>query len=159
MGNAKGSRSLVGAALALVFGAALVAHAGGDWNDAGVAWRPYTDGLAQAKADNKPVCLVFYTEWCPHCTNYAGVFHDPRVVEKSKSFVMIRLNKDENAELSAKFAPDGEYIPRTYFLAPDGTLRPEITEARPTYKYFYREDDPNSLLRGMASALGSAPQS
>ena len=132
---------------------ALEARAGGDWNDASVAWRPYAEGLAEAKSANKPVCLVFYTDWCPHCTNYAEVFHDPRVVEQSKSFVMIRLNKDENAEISAKFAPDGEYIPRTYFLAPDGTLRPEITEARPSYKYFYNEKNPSSLLRGMAAAL------
>jgi thiol:disulfide interchange protein len=137
----------------LMMTAPLEARAGGDWNDAGVAWRPYADGLAEAKSENKPICLVFYTDWCPHCTNYAGVFHDPRVVEQSKSFVMIRVNKDENAEVSAKFAPDGEYIPRTYFLAPDGTLRPEITEARPSYKYFYNEKDPSSLLRGMATAL------
>ena len=132
-----------------------IALAAGDWNDAGVAWRPYADGVAEAKAAGKPVCLVFYTDWCPHCTNYSRVFHDPRVVERAKTFVMIRLNKDQNAEISAKYAPDGEYIPRTYFLTSDGTLRPEITEQRPTYKYFYRVDDPGALLRGMDAALAT----
>ena len=127
----------------------VAASAGGDWNDTGIAWRSYDEGLAAAKAEGKPVCLVFYTDWCPHCTNYSQVFHDPRVVEKSKQFVMIRLNKDESTAISAKYVPDGEYIPRTYFLASDGTLKVDITEQRPTYKYFYSEHDPASLLRAM----------
>jgi hypothetical protein len=131
------------------------ASAGGDWNDSGIAWRSYEDGLAAAKSEGKPVCLVFYTEWCPHCTNYSRVFHDPRIVEKSKSFVMIRLDKDQHGPISARYAPDGEYIPRTYFLAPDGTLKAEITENRPTYKYFYDERDPASLLRAMNVATGT----
>jgi len=129
--------------------------AGGDWNDAGVAWRPYEEGLAAAKAEGKPVCLVFYTDWCPHCTNYSKVFHDLRIIEKSKQFVMIRLNKDQNTAISATYAPDGEYIPRTFFLAPDGTLRAEITEQRPSYKYFYSEQDPTSLLRAMDLATAA----
>jgi protein-disulfide reductase (glutathione) len=154
------SRTFVSAAIAAgVFALALAtsADAGGDWNDAGIAWRPYEEGLAAAKAEEKPVALVFYTDWCPHCTNYARVFHDPRIVEKSKSFVMIRLNKDQNAPISAKYAPDGEYIPRTFFLASDGTLKPEITEKRHNYKYFYDEKDPASLLRAMNEATGVAP--
>src|SRR5437870_8549147 len=102
------------------------ARAGGDWNDQGVKWVPYTDGLAAAKKEKKPVCLVFFTEWCPHCANYSGVFHDPKVIEKSKKFVMIRLDKDKNDALSKQYAPDGEYIPRTYFLSSDGKLDPDI---------------------------------
>lgn len=141
--------------LVFVLSAGRPALAGGDWNDSGIAWRPYAEGIAEAKAGGKPVCLVFFTQWCPHCTNYSRVFHDPRIVERAKSFVMIRLDKDQNAELSARYAPDGEYIPRTYFLTSDGTLRPEITERRPSYKYFYREDDPAALLRGMEEALGT----
>jgi hypothetical protein len=89
------------------------------------------------------------------------VFHDAGVVELSKKFVAIRLNKDENAELSAKYAIDGEYIPRTYFLAPDGTLDEAIHEARPNYKHFFDTADPKSILRAMTSALakhaGEAP--
>jgi protein-disulfide reductase (glutathione) len=142
-------------ALATLVAGARTALAGGDWNDDGVAWRPYEAGLQEAKGKNKPICLVFYTDWCPHCTNYSRVFHDPRIVEKSKSFVMIRLNKDQNAELSKRYSPDGEYIPRTYFLGSDGTLNESITEKRPNYKYFYSEKEPSSLLRGMDAALSA----
>jgi len=129
------------------------ARAGGDWNDAGIGWQPYDAGVAAAKKEKKPVCLVFFTEWCPHCSNYSKVFHDPAVVEKSKRFVMVRLDKDKNAELSKKFAPDGEYIPRTYFLSSDGTLDPSISAPRDKFKYFYSESDPKSVLTGMDQAL------
>ncbi len=129
------------------------ARAGGDWNDGQVDWKSYDDGLAIAKKQRKPICLIFYTEWCPHCRNYSGVFHDPKVVERAKQFVMIRLDKDKNGEISKKYAPDGEYIPRTYFLKPDGTLDPEIHAPRDQFKYFYDEAQPGSVLTGMDGAL------
>jgi len=124
-----------------------------DWNDANVKWMTYDAGLAEAKKSGKPICLVFYTTWCPHCTNYAKVFNDPTVVEKSKSFVMVRLDKDQNQEISKKFAPDGEYIPRTYFLSSTGELDASLTENRPQYKYFYDESNPGAITAGMDRAL------
>lgn len=154
--HARMPNSALGALVALVVTLLLLptsARAGGDWNDAGIAWRAYEEGLAEARRDNKPVCLVFYTAWCPHCTRYSAVFHDPKVVAASKKLVMIRLDKDANKALSAKYAPDGEYIPRTFFLAPDGTLQQDIHEQRAQYKYFYNESDPASVLRGMSRAL------
>lgn len=130
------------------------AHAASDdWNNAKIKWMGYEEGLAAAKASNKPICLIFYTTWCPHCTNYQKVFDNPAVVEKSKSFVMIKLDKDQNKEISAKYKPDGEYIPRTYFLSPDGKLDEELSENRPQFKYFYNENDPSSILGGMDRAL------
>ena len=124
-----------------------------DWNDGGIAWQPYEKGLAAAKSAKKPVCLILYTEWCPHCANYSKVFHDPKVVEQSKKFVMIRLDKDKNAELGKKYAPDGDYIPRTLFLSPTGTLDPDLHAPRDRYMYFYDEKDPASVLAGMDAAL------
>jgi glutaredoxin len=149
--------SLLGAALAFVVLSATFtappARAGGDWNDAGIAWQPYATGLEKAKTEKKPVCLVFFTEWCPHCTNYAKVFHDPKVVEKSKQFVMVRLDKDQNVALSEQYAPDGQYIPRTFFLSSAGTLEPSLSAPREKFKYFYDENDPASILAGMDAAL------
>jgi len=147
------------AALALAAGLVVatgagVARAGGeDWNDAQIKWMSYQDGLEAAKESGKPICLVFYTTWCPHCANYSRVFYDPQVVEKSKSFVMIRVDKDKARELSSQFTPDGEYIPRTYFLSSDGKLDDSISEARPQYKYFYNEQNASGILGGMDRAL------
>jgi thiol:disulfide interchange protein len=152
----RNGRRILGSALlvaATILTAVAPARAGGDWNDANVQWQPYEQGIAAAKKDKKPVTLIFFTEWCPHCSNYSKLFHDDKVVEKTKKFVMIRLDKDKNAELSKKFAPDGEYIPRTYFLSSDGTLDPTLTAPRPEYKYFYDEKDPAPLLTSMDAAL------
>ncbi len=139
------------AALALAL--APSAHAGGDWNDAQIGWQPYQQGLAAAKKGKKPVCLVVYTEWCQHCTNYSAVFKDPKVVAEAKKFVMIRVDKDKSPEVSKKYAPDGEYIPRTYFLSSGGELDAGLHAPRDKYQYFYDEKDPASLLGGMSAAL------
>jgi thiol-disulfide isomerase/thioredoxin len=122
------------------------------WNAAQIDWKPYEAGLAQAKAQKKPVCLVLYTGWCPHCRNYSHVFEDPQVVERAKDFVMIRANADEEPAVASKYVPDGGYVPRTFFLAPDGTLDPEIHAERPKFLYFYDEKQPRALLAGMDTA-------
>lgn len=127
--------------------------AGESWNAEQIRWLPYEEGLRAAAAEGKPVCLVFYTTWCGHCRNYSKVFDDARVVELARRFVMIRLDKDRNAELSRRYAPDGEYIPRTFFLASDGRLDPSIAAPRPNYRYFYDEQRAEGLLAGMQQAL------
>lgn len=130
------------------------AYAGAEnWNDEKIKWMGYEDGLKAAKEQGKPVCLIFYTSWCPHCANYAKVFSDPKVVEKAGSFVMIRLDSDKNKDVSGKYKPDGEYIPRTFFLSSEGSLDDSLAEARPQYKYFYSESEASSILGGMDRAL------
>ena len=129
------------------------AKKGGDWNLEGIDWQGFDQGLKLAAAQHKPICLIFSTEWCPHCRRYSGVFHDAQVVEMSKNFVMIHLDKDKNRELSKRFSPDGEYIPRTYFLNSQGQLDEGLHVNRPKYKYFYDEKNPQSLLAGMQAAL------
>jgi len=129
------------------------AAAGETWNAKEIDWQPYEAGLARAKAQNKPVCLVLYTNWCPHCRNFSHVFDDPKVVQKARDFVMIRANADEQQAVAGKYVVDGGYVPRTYFLAADGTVDPELHAPRPKFLYFYDERDPGSLLGGMDAAL------
>ena len=122
------------------------------WNAAQIDWQTYEAGLAQAKAQNKPVCLVLYTHWCPHCKNFSRVFEDAKIVEKARSFVMVHMNAEEHREIANKYAVDGTYIPRTYFLGPDGAVA-DVQAPRPKFKYFYDENNPASLLAGMDEAL------
>ncbi len=146
------ARAVAGALLGLAMLTAPPARAGGDWNDKQINWRRYEEGLAEAKKEKKPVCIIFYTEWCPHCANYSAVFHDAKVVELSKRFVMVRLDKDKEKELSKKYTPDGEYIPRTYFLSSAGALDADIHAPRDKFLYFYDEKTPASVLAGMEEA-------
>jgi thiol:disulfide interchange protein len=124
-----------------------------DWNDGAIAWKGLDEGLAEAKKDKKPVCLIVFTEWCPHCKNYAKVFHDPAIVAKAKQFVMIRLDQDKSKEQAQKYAPDGGYIPRTIFLAPDGTIAADVHAPRDQYKHFFDENNPASVGAAMDAAL------
>jgi len=128
------------------------ANAGGGWNSAQIDWQPYEAGLLAAKAQKKPVCLVFSTTWCPHCKNYSHVFEDPRVVARARDFVMIHLDADAEEAIASKYALDGAYIPRTFFLASDGTVDSSIHAPRLQSRYFYDERDPGSLLAGMETA-------
>jgi hypothetical protein len=126
-----------------------------EWNPAEIQWMPYEEGLKAARDQHKPICLIFFTTWCPHCKNYSKQFNDERVVEKAKSFVMIRLDGDQNKPLSGLFAPDGQYIPRTYFLSWDGKLDPSISASQDKFKYFYAENSPSGILDGMSRALAT----
>jgi thiol-disulfide isomerase/thioredoxin len=123
-----------------------------DWNEKAIAWQPYEVGLAAAKKERKAVLLVIFTEWCPHCKNYAELFHDAKVVDASKKFVMIHVDKDKQPDISKRYAPDGEYIPRTYFLSSDGKLDESIKAPREKFVYFYDEKNPAGILAAMAEA-------
>ena len=144
------TRTILTAAALVLLARPGLAH---DWNDGNVAWKGLDDGLALAQKDKKPVCLIVYTEWCPHCANYSKLFQDPKVVEKAKRFVMIHVDQDKDKERMKTYAPDGGYIPRTMFLAPDGTLAADVHTPNPKYQYFYDEKDPAALLAGMDAAL------
>lgn len=125
---------------------------GESWNTAQIEWYDHASGLARAKAENRPAMVVVYTTWCPHCKNYSHVFEDPKVVQQAKDFVMIRVDADQESDVAKRYAKDGSYIPRTFFVAPDGTPDFEVHAQRPKYAYFYDERDPSSVLRGMEEA-------
>lgn len=148
-------RAMMAAALIAVFllAGSTSVQAGGDWNEGGITWRGYAEGLAEAKKNGKPVVLVFFTEWCPHCTRYSGLFHEEKVVSQSKNFVMIRLDKDKEGELSGKYAPDGEYIPRTFFLSANGDVMSSIKAPREKYQHFFNPQQSGELLAAMDLAL------
>lgn len=129
------------------------ADAPSDWNVREVAWVPYEAGLAAGRAQHKPIVLVFYTDWCPHCHNYSRLFHDPELVRLSQQFVMIRVERDGHREISAQYDVDGEYIPRTFFLTPTGSVLTELSSDNDNYRYFMDEHDPTELIALMRRAL------
>ncbi|GIW43673.1 MAG: hypothetical protein KatS3mg077_0955 [Candidatus Binatia bacterium] len=145
--------------LAAVLGAGALAGSPGavragaeDWNDAKIQWRTYEEGLQEAKKSGKPVCLIFYTTWCPHCANYSRVFQNDEIVELAKKFVMVRVDADKRRDLSDQYKPDGAYIPRTFFLSPSGELDPSLDAGRSQYKFFYDEHNPAHIAKAMKLA-------
>jgi thiol-disulfide isomerase/thioredoxin len=143
-------RSVLFASLLVVAGPA---QADPDWNDNNIRWHSYNDGLKVAMAESKPICLVFYANWCPHCVKFSTVFHDAKMISETKKFVMIRIDNDKDGEISARYVPDGKYIPRVFFLSSAGQLDPQIQAPRKEYKYFYDERSPSpATARGSFSS-------
>jgi thiol:disulfide interchange protein len=126
-----------------------------DWNAGAISWREYDAGLAEARATNRPIVLIFYTDWCPHCHNYSRVFYDEELTELARAFVMIRVERDGHRDISARYDLDGDYVPRTFFLRPDGSVRTELAGENSEYQYFLDEDEPSELIGLMRRALAS----
>jgi thiol-disulfide isomerase/thioredoxin len=125
------------------------------WNEAQIHWESYADGLARARRESRPVLLVMSATWCGHCRTYSHVFEDARVVERAQRFVMVHVDQDAERDIAARYVLDGQYVPRTYFLGPDGGPM-AVTATNPRFRYFYDEHDPASLVAGMDAALAAA---
>ena len=105
--------------------------------------------MTEAKRAKKPIFLVIYADWCPTCKIYGQAFYSRRIVTRSQRFVMIKLNRDEYAKLSKQYSRDGEYIPRTLFLSPEGIFQSKVISKYPNNRYFYDPEDTRDLLMNM----------
>ena len=97
-----------------------------DYNAAAIPWQAHDTGLKQARETGKPVFLVVHGENCMACAAYDALFEDEDVLWYTDKLVFVLLNQDEEPELAADYAPDGDYLPRTLVLQPDGTHVPGI---------------------------------
>lgn len=122
------------------------AHAQPDWNQQGIKWMSYKEGTRLAQQINKPVLAVFHATWCHYCAAYSQLFHDPRVVEASKHFIMVSIDVDQNGLLNAVYAERGSQIPRTLFMQPNGTPVYDFSYSDTNYPYFVEYRTPDDLL-------------
>jgi thiol-disulfide isomerase/thioredoxin len=119
-----------------------------------IQWQTWEQGLAQAQAEGKPICLVVYADWCPHCRELAPVFSQPAIATLAQRLVMVRQDSDERpAWLTQRFGRLGAYVPRVLFLRPDGSLIEEIVSGHPRYPYFYSPLVSDRLLANMHAAI------
>ncbi|MCS6898508.1 MAG: thioredoxin family protein [Myxococcales bacterium] len=124
------------------------------WDDK-IHWSSWEEGLKLARESNKPIFLLVYADWCPHCRNLKAVFADSEIEQLAGRMVMIRQDADDEGAswLSAKVGAYGGYVPRIFFLSPDGTVRPEITSQNPKFPYFYTPDGIALLKASMRKAI------
>ncbi len=86
--------------------------------------------IEQARAENKPLVIDFTAEWCAACQELEHItYQDPRVIERSKSFVPVMLDatdaKDPTvAALQEKYEVLG--LPTVVFVLPDGTTMDDL---------------------------------
>ena len=125
------------------------------WDDK-ISWASsWEEGSKLAREGNKPIFLLVYADWCPHCRNLKAVFADDEVRQLAGRMVMIRQDADDEGAswLSAKVGSYGGYVPRIFFLSPDGTVRPEITSQNQKFPYFYTPEGVGLLKASMKKAL------
>ena len=115
-----------------------------------IPWKTMAAGQAEAKAKGKPMAVVVYGDWCPKCKLLAPVFGDAPVVEAAKGLVMIHQNQDRPG-LPANLQRE-TYVPRIYFLYPDGTVASGITSDNPRYPNYYRPSRVDVLTAAMKRA-------
>ena len=136
--------------------AAPAEHAPGvEWKG-NVDWHGWSEGLSLAAKQSKPIMVLVYADWCPHCRALSPVFADPEVEALAKHFVMVRQNHDDDPEwlkpYNQKF---GAYVPRIFFFDSGGKIRDDLTSGHPRYPYFYAAEAPDLLKRSMRRAIGS----
>jgi thiol:disulfide interchange protein len=70
-----------------------------------IQWKDNLEkGLAQAKKENKPALIDFYADWCGWCERLdKDTYTDPKVIELSKRFVMIKVNTEDARRAAIKY--------------------------------------------------------
>jgi len=122
-----------------------------------IDWVSWNDALELAKEKDKPVFLLIHKTWCHACQALKKKFEQASFQKElkamSKHFIMTNTEDDEEP-WEEKYQPDGKYIPRIFFIKPDGEVMADITNEKEEYKqYKYYFADPNGILDSMKLAL------
>jgi thiol:disulfide interchange protein DsbD len=98
----------------------------------GIDWHSYSEQtLQQAAAQQKPVIIDFYADWCAPCRELEEVtFHQADVVHQAKNdFIMIKVDVTQGGnplheQLLKQYGIQG--VPTIVFLNADGKERTDL---------------------------------
>jgi thiol:disulfide interchange protein DsbD len=96
-----------------------------------IHWTPYSEAvIAQAKADNQPVILDFFAEWCAACHELEEkTYTDPEFIELSKQFKLVKIDATEDLPevqlILEKYKIKG--LPTVIFINKKGDILSELT--------------------------------
>ncbi|XP_067932466.1 thioredoxin domain-containing protein 12-like [Watersipora subatra] len=118
------------------------------WGDS-IAWMTLDKGLETARTEDKPLMLIIHKSWCGACKALKPRFADSsEIAELSEKFIMVNTLDDEEPK-DKKYAPDGGYIPRIFFMNPNGEIISDVynESGNAQYKYYYPQ--PDAILSSM----------
>jgi len=110
--------------LLLVVSGVLLVDAAIQPESPGIGWVYHTDrSIEDLKKENKPIVIYFYADWCAACGELERkTFRDKRVVEKSKTFNMLKVNsttpEKKSTALLKRFGVSG--LPTLVFMNIEG---------------------------------------
>ncbi|AZZ35822.1 thiol:disulfide interchange protein [Bdellovibrio sp. qaytius] len=96
-----------------------------------IKWTPYSESyVAQAKAENQPVMLDFFAEWCAACHELdEKTYTNPEFIELSKNFKLVKIDATEDTpavkQILEKYKIKG--LPTVVFINKQGDILSELT--------------------------------
>lgn len=122
-----------------------------------IPWQTWAQGSQRAAAEHKAIGLLIYADWCPHCRELEPLLREAEIVKLAHPLIMIRQNADEHAEwVTQRFGRLGTYVPRLFFLHPDGSIAEEIQSGNTRFPYFYQPHQPETLRSALKRAAALA---
>lgn len=79
------------------------------------------EALLKARAENKPIVLDFYAEWCAPCRRMEKTtFADAQVKALLERCIVVKVDTDQSPELAQQLGVEG--LPDIRFVSPDGKI-------------------------------------
>ena len=97
-------------------------------------YKDLPEAKTQAQAQNKPILIDFYTDWCGWCKRLdKDPYAHKDVADFAKGFICVKINADEHRQLTKEYGVRG--FPTTVFLRPDGVLIEAVPGYMPPDKF------------------------
>lgn len=125
---------------------------GETWNSEALSWRTYGDGLAEMQRTGKLGVLVIQGADCVLCSSYQRQFYAPEVAQYSDDYVFILADAEREPAVQQLYNLDGDYLPRTFILSPNGGLRRSATSTHSTQKFLVDPYGPDVLANLLESS-------
>ena len=120
-----------------------------------VNWIEYDAAIADT---SRPTLVILHKSWCGACKSLKPKIAQSSDFEQlSAKFSMVNANEENSIHNLEHFNIDGSYIPRVFFLDPDGQVLSEMTNANgnPNYKYYHYQV--STILESMKKVLQDFP--
>lgn len=105
----------------------------------------FTEALARARQEGKPVVIDFHASWCQPCQQMIKeTFPDPKVVALLQRCVFLKIDTDLHPATAKRFGVAG--LPDIRILAPDGSEQKRIVGFQ----------DAHAFSKALAEVLGEA---
>ena len=118
-----------------------------------VKWVSFSEGQSLAASSQKPMMVLVYASWCKQCKALAKAMSSPEFVKASAAFVMVLTDHDDKTQGLTYYTPNLTYVPRIFFMQPNGELWVELQSGNTRYPYFYQPKNLSSLLTNMRTSL------
>lgn len=95
-----------------------------------IDWKPYSQQLLEGRDPGTPVVIDFYADWCIPCKELdKESFSDPRVIDISRDFLMLKSNltRENSPEVKALISEFGiRGVPTIVFIDSEGEERKDL---------------------------------